>query len=87
MSLDDFLGARASRPHKDWHSFACLLDFDQPGTALVLPFVKGGGVRSARGWRGRARWQGQDAGGTPALPGDAVRLGGVRRLAGDFSQF
>ena len=24
-----------------------------------------------RHWRGRKRWQGQDAGGTPALPGDA----------------
>ena len=38
--------------------------------------VQGGWVRSARDWRGRARWQGQDAGGTPALPGDAVRLRG-----------
>ncbi len=35
---DDFLGARASRPHKAWHSFACLADFDQPGMAPLLPF-------------------------------------------------
>ena len=35
---DDFLGARASRPHKTWHSFAYLLHFDQPGTAPLLPF-------------------------------------------------
>ena len=35
---DDFLGARASRPHKAWHSLACLPDFDQPGTAPWLSF-------------------------------------------------
>ena len=35
---DDFLGARASRPHKAWHSFAYLPHFDQPGTAPLLPF-------------------------------------------------
>ena len=35
---DDFLGARASRPHKTWHSFAYLLHFDQPGTAPLPPF-------------------------------------------------
>ena len=33
---DDFLGARASRPHKAWHSFAYLPHFDQPGTAPLL---------------------------------------------------
>ena len=118
---DDFLGARASRPHKAWHSFAYLPHFDQPGTAPLhcLQSLKLSGrqaanaagclqrrwpgwrreaslssqahpggeprsrgwVRSARDWRGRARWQGQDAGGTPALPGDAIRLrgGGVWR--------
>ena len=35
---DDFLGARASRPHKSWHSFAYLPHFDQPGTAPLLSF-------------------------------------------------
>ncbi len=35
---DDFLGARASRPHKAWHSFAYLPHIDQPGTAPLLPF-------------------------------------------------
>ncbi len=35
---DDLLGARASRPHKAWHSFACLRHFDQPGTAPLLLF-------------------------------------------------
>ena len=35
---DHFLGARASRPHKAWHSFACLRHFDQPGTAPLLLF-------------------------------------------------
>ena len=119
---DDFLGARASRPHKAWHSFAYLPHFDQPGTAPLqvgdVVFLKrqtllaacsvdgqvgderhlwavrrtpaenpvqGGWVRSARDWRGRARWQGQDAGGTPALPGDAIRLRGGGG-AGDFSK-
>ena len=39
MSWDDaFLGTRASRPHKAWHSFAQLPDFDQPGTAPWLSF-------------------------------------------------
>ena len=31
-----------------------------------------------QGLVGEGGWQGQDAGGTPALPGDAVRLGGGR---------
>ena len=34
---DDFLGARASRPHKAWQSFAHLRHFDQPGTAPFSP--------------------------------------------------
>ena len=61
---DDFLGARASRPHKAWHSFAYLPHFDQPGRMFVVC------ARVRR--RGRKRWQGQDAGGTPALPGGGV---------------
>ena len=35
---DDPLGARASRPHKAWHSFAYLRHFDQPGMAPLLSF-------------------------------------------------
>ena len=35
---EDFLGARASRPHKVWHGVACLSDFDRPGTAPLHPF-------------------------------------------------
>ena len=39
MSWDaDFLGARASRPHKAWQGFPHLPHFDQPGTAPLLPF-------------------------------------------------
>ena len=40
---------------------------------LVEHPVHGGLERSAREGRGRALWRGQDAGGTPALPGDAGR--------------
>ncbi len=32
------LGARASRPHKSWHSLGHLHDLDQPGTAPWLSF-------------------------------------------------
>ena len=39
---DDFLGARASRPHKAWHGFAYLPHFGQPGTAPLLPFCLAG---------------------------------------------
>ena len=39
MSWDDgFLGARASRPHKAWHSLDHLPHLDQPGTAPWLSF-------------------------------------------------
>ena len=39
MSWDDgFLGARASRPHKAWHSLGHLPHLDQPGTAPWLSF-------------------------------------------------
>ena len=126
-------GARASRPHKAWHSFACLRHFDQPGTAPLLLFRSADAVPANRiaacrianeaqrspsgegcrlpaasiarlarrgisgqsgaprrrtlfkdtrcgrpGAGGEGGWQGQDAGGTPALPEDAVRLGGGR---------
>ena len=39
MSWDEgFLGARASRPHKAWHSLGHLPHLDQPGTAPWLSF-------------------------------------------------
>ena len=39
MSWDDgFLGARASRPHKAWHSLGHLPHLDQPGMAPWLSF-------------------------------------------------
>ena len=39
MSWDDgFPGARASRPHKAWHSLGHLPHLDQPGTAPCLSF-------------------------------------------------
>ena len=39
MSWDEgLLGARASRPHQAWHSFAHLPHLDQPGTAPWLSF-------------------------------------------------
>ena len=100
---DDFLGARASRPHKPGRSFAYLPHFDQPGTAPLLPFRLADAVpadrvgclqdrtedlrppsgtrcwlppasMTPRHWCGRTPWQEQDAGGTPALPGDTGSL-------------
>ena len=39
MSWDDgFLGARASRPHKDCHRLGHLPHLDQPGMALWVSF-------------------------------------------------
>ena len=39
MSWDDgFLGARASRPHKAWHTLGHLPYLDQPATAPWLSF-------------------------------------------------
>ena len=138
---DDFLGARASRPHKAWHSFAYLPHFDQAGTAPLLSFQLADAVSADRvaarrialklsgrqaanaagclqrrwpGWRREASLDsqahpggeprsrglgavgqglaregalaGKDAGGTPAIPGDAVRLRSGGGLAGDFSK-
>ena len=39
MSWDEsLLGARASRPHKAWHSLGCLPHLDQPGTAPCVSY-------------------------------------------------
>ena len=49
MSWDDgFLGARASRPHKAWHSLGHLPHLDQPGTAPWLSFGLADGVPAHR---------------------------------------
>ena len=57
----------------------------QSDAPLAKNFVQGVWVRSARGWRGKAGWQEQDAGGTPALPGDALpNTNRARRNTSDF---
>ena len=76
---DGFPGARASRPHQAWHSLGCLPQQGSSGNngpcALLQP---GRGCSRRQGGclqhRTEAQRQpkGQDAGGTPALPGDAV---------------
>ena len=49
MSWDDgFPGARASRPHKAWHSLARPPHLDQPGTAPWLSFGLADGVLAHR---------------------------------------
>ena len=45
---DDHLGARASRPHKAWHSLAYFRDFDRPRTAPLLPFRLADAVPAGR---------------------------------------
>ena len=75
---DGFLGARASRPHQAWHSLGHLPHLDQPGPAPRLSFGLADAVPAHRGGclqhrtEAQRRPKGQDAGGTPALPGDAV---------------
>ena len=83
---EGFLGARASRPHKAWRSLGHL---PPPGSTCngAMGLLRPGRCSSRRQGgclkhRTEAQWRskGQDAGGTPALPGDAVaavRCGGV----------
>ena len=92
MSWDDgFPGARASRPHKAWHSFGHLPHLDQPGTAPWLSFGPADAVPADRvgclQHRTEAQRQpkGQGAGGTPALPGNAVPA--ARAVEADSSRF
>ena len=45
---DGFLGARASRPHKAWHSLGHLPHSNQPGAAPWLSFGLADAVRAHR---------------------------------------
>ena len=70
----DLPGARASRPHQAWHGLGHLPHLDQP----AAPWLSFGLAGPPTGWlpaastEAQRRPKGQDAGGTPALPGDAV---------------
>ena len=85
-------GARASRPHKSWHSLAHLLDPDRPATVPGLCFGRAHAVPAGRvagcnvAGKLSDHHKQQHAGGTPALPGGVVPM--VRRgsPAGDFSE-
>ena len=95
---DGFLGARASRPHQAWHGLGHLPHLDQPGTApwlsfglaaavpACLPARQADSVAAQHRTEAQRRPKGQDAGGTPALPGDAVPAVPWGCLAGDFSE-
>ena len=93
MSWDEsFLGARASRPHKAWHSLAHLPHLDQPATAPWLSCGLADGVPADRvaacsialklgdGQRDRMR------AGRPRSQGMPSRRCGGECLAGDFSE-
>ena len=72
------LGARASRPHNSSRSLGHLLDPGRPartprlcfGRAHVVPPRQGGRLRHRRETERQAK--GEDAGGTPALPGGGL---------------
>ena len=93
MSWDDgFPGARASRPHKAWHSLGHLPHLDQPGMAPWLSFGLADAVPAGRmaacsiarkpsgGQRGRMR------AGRPRSQAMPSRRCGGGCLAGDFSE-
>ena len=75
--VEGFLGARASRPHNDWHGLGHLLHLDRPAAAPWLSFglavvVTADVVAACKAARKLSdHHKEQDAGGTPALPGDA----------------
>ena len=85
-------GARASRPHKSWHSLTHLLDPDRTATAPWLCFGRAHAISTGR--RGglphrretERQPKGQHAGETPALPGGPSRWCGGAYPAGDFSE-
>ena len=93
MSWDEsLLGARASRPHKAWHSLGCLPHLDQPGRAPWLSYGLADAVPADRvaacsialklsgGQRDRMR------AGRPRSQGMPSRRCGGECLAGDFSE-
>ena len=73
--VEGFLGARASRPHNDWHGLGHLLHLDRPAAAAWLSFglavvVTADVVAACKAARKLSdHHKQQDAGGTPALPG------------------
>ena len=75
--VEGFLGARASRPHNDWHGLGHLLHLDRPAAAPWLSFglavvITADVVAACKAARKLSdHHKEQDAGGTPALPGDA----------------
>ena len=89
---EGFLGARASPPHQAWHSLDHLPQLDHPGTAPWLSFGLADAVPADRvaacsiALKLSGGQRDQDAGGTPALPGDAVPAARWGCLAGDFSE-
>ena len=78
--VEGILGARASRPHNDWHGLGHLLHLDRPAAAPRLSFglavvVTADLVAACKAARKLSdHHKEQHAGGTPALPGDAVSL-------------
>ena len=78
--IEGFLGARASRPHNDWHALGHLLRLDRPAAAPRLSFglavaVTANVVAACKAARKLSdHHKEQDAGGTPALPGDACAI-------------
>ena len=78
--IEGFLGARASRPHNDWRGLGHLLHLDRPAAAPRLSFglavaVTADVVAACKAARKLSdHHKEQDAGGTPALPGDACAI-------------
>ena len=81
--VEGFLGARASRPHNDWHDLGHLLRLNRPAAAPWLSFglavvVTADVVAACKAARKLSdHHKQQDAGGTPALPGGSLTSDGV----------
>ena len=85
------LGARASRPHNDWHGLGHLLRLNRPAAAPWLSFglavvVTADLVAACKAARKLSdHHKQQHAGGTPALPGDKQQhAGGTPALPGGY---
>ena len=81
-------GARASRPHNDWHGLGHLLHLDRPAAAPWLSFglavvVTADVVAACKAARKLSdlHIRNKDAGGTPALPGGSLTSDGVEARA------